>query len=204
MVPVGIPASTLEDPSRGSNTTTYLSVSSTISSLAFPSLPLAMSTGSSSSSEARTPIFPEKRRARFKRSLVITSSFFWSSPCILTSPSSPRVSLDGSWDLLTRLVMALQAVSMAPKRVVNSESSGLSMATSAMKRVRVTPVVSHTSSKTGALVLVSTSAVEKRAEVREAVLAGEKAATEVAVKRNAMAENFMFLVLSKSTLEDED
>jgi hypothetical protein len=48
--------------------------------------------------------------------------------------------------------MALQAVSMAPKRVVSSRISGLSMATSFMNRVRVTPVVSQTSSKTGTLV----------------------------------------------------
>jgi hypothetical protein len=74
-----------------------------------------------------------------------------------------------------------------------------------MKRVRVTPVVSHTSSKTGALVLVGgASAVEKRADVREAVLAGEKAATEVAVKRNAMAENFIFLVFGNCIHCDKD
>mmetsp|Transcript_6100 Transcript_6100/g.6664 ORF Transcript_6100/g.6664 Transcript_6100/m.6664 type:complete len:112 (+) Transcript_6100:1325-1660(+) len=48
--------------------------------------------------------------------------------------------------------MALHAVSTAPKRVVSSLSSGLSFATSTMKRVRVTPVVSQTSSKTGAFV----------------------------------------------------
>jgi hypothetical protein len=78
---------------------------------------------------------------------------FWSSPCTLTSPSNPKVSLDGNWDLLTKLVRALQAVSIPPKRVVNSEISGLSMATSAMNLFIVTPVVSQTSSNTGALVL---------------------------------------------------
>lgn len=41
---------------------------------------------------------------------------------------------------------------MAPNKDVSSRSSGFNMATSVMKRVKVTPVVSHTSSKTGALV----------------------------------------------------
>ena len=48
--------------------------------------------------------------------------------------------------------MALQAVSTAPKSVVNSPSSGFNMATSFMNLLNVTPVVSQTSSKTGALV----------------------------------------------------
>lgn len=39
------------------------------------------------------------------------------------------------------LEMALQAVSMPEKREGSSESSGFSIATSIMKRVRVTPVV---------------------------------------------------------------
>ena len=49
--------------------------------------------------------------------------------------------------------MALHDVSMAPYKDVSSRSSGFSMATSVIKRVKVTPVVSQTSSKTGALVL---------------------------------------------------
>ena len=61
--------------------------------------------------------------------------------------------------------MALQAVSMPEKRLGSSESSGFSIATSIMKRVSVTPVVSHTSSKTGVLrgALEAGVAVECRA-----------------------------------------
>ena len=82
----------------------------------------------------------------------------------------------------TYLAMALQAVSIAPKRVVNSVISGLSMATSVMKRFRVTPVVSQTSSKTGAFVLGSTGAelvaIPKDEAVRWAgPVSGEKPAT---------------------------
>lgn len=53
--------------------------------------------------------------------------------------------------LLTMFEMALHAVSIPEKRLGSSESSGLSIATSIMKRVKVTPVVSHTSSNTGVL-----------------------------------------------------
>ena len=87
---------------------------------------------------------------------------------------------------------------MAPKRVVNSEISGLSMATSAMNLVKVTPVVSHTSSNTGALVLVGAGAdvddsvVEKRVVVDLVnALEGANAAAVEAVKRIAIAVNFI-------------
>mmetsp|Transcript_13272 Transcript_13272/g.37358 ORF Transcript_13272/g.37358 Transcript_13272/m.37358 type:complete len:218 (-) Transcript_13272:116-769(-) len=198
MVPVGIPASTLEEPSRGSKTATYFSPSSmTISWESLVAGP-TKSTGTSSSSEAKTPRRPVKRRARFKRSLVITSSFFWSSPWTLTSPWYPKVSLEGSWDRLTKLVMALQAVSIAPKRVVNSRSSGLSMATSFMKRVKVTPVVSQTSSKTGTLVwardMVGVSTVEAWRELTPRLPAGWalNALAEDAARKIAQRENFIF------------
>jgi hypothetical protein len=63
--------------------------------------------------------------------------------------------------------MALQAVSTDPKRVVISDISGFNMATSFMNRVNVTPVVSHTSSNTGAFavgrfIVGGSEAVEKR------------------------------------------
>ena len=158
-------------------------------------------TGTSSSSEAKTPRRPVNRSALFKRSFVITSSFFWSSPWTLTSPWYPKVSLDGSWDRLTKLVMALQAVSMAPKRVVNSRSSGLSMATSFMKRVRVTPVVSQTSSNTGTLVcdraIGGVSTDEWRALTPRLPVCMElNALTEEPANRIAQTENFMFVLLS--------
>mmetsp|Transcript_1853 Transcript_1853/g.4435 ORF Transcript_1853/g.4435 Transcript_1853/m.4435 type:complete len:234 (+) Transcript_1853:744-1445(+) len=76
MVPVGIPASTLEEPSRGSKTATYFSPSSMTISWESLVAPPTKSTGTSSSSEAKTPRRPVKRSARFKRSFVITSSFF--------------------------------------------------------------------------------------------------------------------------------
>ena len=115
---------------------------------------------------------------------------FWSSPCTLTSPSNPKVSLDGNWDLLTKLVRALQAVSIPPKRVVNSEISGLSMATSAMNLFIVTPVVSQTSSNTGALVL--NRAVDDLVLVLVLVLT-ENADTddEAAQSAKAVVKNFI-------------
>lgn len=48
--------------------------------------------------------------------------------------------------------MALHAVSTAPNKVVSSRISGFNMATSFINLVKVTPVVSQTSSKTGTLV----------------------------------------------------
>ena len=101
------------------------------------------------------------------------------------------------------LVIALHAVSIPPKRVVNSESSGLSIATSDMKRVKVTPVVSHTSSNTGALVLVSigVSTAELSAEDLVKAFPGAKAAAEDADKRIANAVNFILGVqLMRSNL----
>jgi hypothetical protein len=74
MVPVGIPASTLDDPSSGSKTATYFSPSSMTISLDL-ALSGRMSIGVSSSSDARTPILPVKRRARLRISLAMTSSF---------------------------------------------------------------------------------------------------------------------------------
>mmetsp|Transcript_1063 Transcript_1063/g.1192 ORF Transcript_1063/g.1192 Transcript_1063/m.1192 type:complete len:101 (-) Transcript_1063:102-404(-) len=71
-------------------------------------------------------------------------------------PSYPSVSDEGSWERLTKLVIALHAVSTAPNKVVSSCNSGLSSATSVMNRFKVTPVVSQTSSKTGAFDLVAT------------------------------------------------
>mmetsp|Transcript_38038 Transcript_38038/g.92553 ORF Transcript_38038/g.92553 Transcript_38038/m.92553 type:complete len:201 (-) Transcript_38038:77-679(-) len=152
IVPVGIPASTLLEPSKGSKTATYFSPSSMTTSRESEVASPMRSTGTSSSSEARTPRRPVNRKARLRRSFVMTSSFFWSSPWTFTSPWYPKVSDDGSWDLLTRFDMALQAVSIAPKSVVNSRSSGFNIATSFMNLVNVTPVVSQTSSKTGTLV----------------------------------------------------
>jgi hypothetical protein len=63
-----------------------------------------------------------------------------------------------------------------------------------MKRVRVTPVVSQTSSNTGALVLVGTGAtVANKAEDWEKVLeAGAKAEAALAVTMNAKAVNLIF------------
>ena len=54
---------------------------------------------------------------------------------------------------MIKFARALHAVSMAPNKVVSSVNSGLSIVTSDMKRFKVTPVASHTSSKTGGLVL---------------------------------------------------
>mmetsp|Transcript_3051 Transcript_3051/g.6574 ORF Transcript_3051/g.6574 Transcript_3051/m.6574 type:complete len:205 (+) Transcript_3051:752-1366(+) len=188
IVPVGIPASTLEDPSKGSKTATYLLVSVKMASFSV----LTRSTGTSSSSEAKTPMRPVNRRARLRTSLVMTSSFFWSSPWMLISPWYPKVSLDGNCDRLTMLVMALQAVSIAPKRVVSSVNSGLSMATSFMYRFKVTPVVSHTSSKTGTLTLVSVAtlrAVGTDTDCCRATKALETPAKETIAR--AEIENFM-------------
>mmetsp|Transcript_2397 Transcript_2397/g.5333 ORF Transcript_2397/g.5333 Transcript_2397/m.5333 type:complete len:200 (+) Transcript_2397:509-1108(+) len=191
MVPVGIPASTFEDPSKGSKTATYLSVSEKTASLSV----LTRSTGTSSSSEAKTPMRPVNRRARLRTSLVMTSSFFWSSPWTLTSPSRPRVSLEGNCDRLTMLVMALQAVSIAPNRVTSSVNSGLSMATSFMYRFKVTPVVSQTSSKTGTLSLDSVATfkdVLTAAGLRE-TKALENPAKETITR--AEIENFMVVFI---------
>mmetsp|Transcript_18725 Transcript_18725/g.39376 ORF Transcript_18725/g.39376 Transcript_18725/m.39376 type:complete len:212 (-) Transcript_18725:102-737(-) len=204
MVPVGIPASTLEEPSRGSKTATYFSPSSMTISWESEVASPTKSTGTSSSSEANTPRRPVNRRARFKRSLVITSSFFWSSPWTLTSPWYPKVSLEGSCDRLTKFVMALQAVSIAPKRVVNSRSSGLSMATSFMKRVRVTPVVSQTSSKTGtfvfvrAMVGVSSTVARRALRPRCPAVWEVKALTDDAAKKKAQRENFIFVLINQT------
>lgn len=68
------------------------------------------------------------------------------------APWYPNVSLDGNWDRFTKFEMALQAVSIAPKSAVNSFKSGFKAPTSFIKRVNVTPVVEHTSAKTGDLV----------------------------------------------------
>mmetsp|Transcript_2394 Transcript_2394/g.5323 ORF Transcript_2394/g.5323 Transcript_2394/m.5323 type:complete len:223 (-) Transcript_2394:28-696(-) len=197
MVPVGIPASTLEEPSRGSKTATYFSPSSMTISWESLVAPPTKSTGTSSSSEAKTPRRPVKRSARFKRSFVITSSFFWSSPWMLTSPWYPKVSLEGSWDRFTKLVIALQAVSIAPKRVVNSRSSGFNIATSFMKRVKVTPVVSQTSSKTGTLVCdramdgVSTVEECRALALRLPAVRELKALAVDATMKRAQRENFI-------------
>ena len=89
---------------------------------------------------------------------------------------------------------------MAPKSVTNSVNSGLSMATSPMNLVRVTPVVSQTSSNTGALVLVSiVSGSANRVVVVVVVdwemevdsFDGAKAAPELMVANNARNESFM-------------
>mmetsp|Transcript_10355 Transcript_10355/g.15237 ORF Transcript_10355/g.15237 Transcript_10355/m.15237 type:complete len:205 (-) Transcript_10355:58-672(-) len=155
IVPVGIPASTLEDPSSGSKTTTYLSDSSITTCFDPP----ITSTGASSSSDASTPSFPVNLRARLRTLFVITSSFFWSSPWTLTFPSYPSVSDDGSWERFTKLLIALQAVSIAPNRVVSSCNSGLINDTSVIKRFKVIPVCSQTSSKTGFALVATFKAV---------------------------------------------
>jgi len=65
-----------------------------------------------------------------------------------------------------------------------------------MKRVKVTPVVSQTSSKTGALVVVVDAAASSTAE-KSLVEAGEvtdgaNAAAELMVAINANTESFIF------------
>lgn len=67
------------------------------------------------------------------------------------------------------LDIALQAVSIPENRDGNSASSGFNMATSIMKRVKVTPVVSQTSSKIGAFLVGDAGgvAVERRKVVGE-------------------------------------
>mmetsp|Transcript_1111 Transcript_1111/g.2433 ORF Transcript_1111/g.2433 Transcript_1111/m.2433 type:complete len:228 (+) Transcript_1111:710-1393(+) len=204
MVPVGMPASTLEEPSRGSKTATNFSpCSTTISGCdqeeerGLFSASAIRSTGTSSSSLAKTPSFPVNRSALLSRSFVMTSSFFWSSPWMFTAPWYPSVSLLGSCDRFTVLEMALQAVPMAPKRELSSDSSGLSMVTSSMNRVRETPVVSHTSSKTGTFIFDFAGAVgasvaargEARDEEVRGTKAGEKAAPPEAQRRSAREEN---------------
>lgn len=95
-----MPASTFEDPSRGSKTVMNFPESSTRMgelncvvtrpwSRYLSDSELVMETGVSSSSEASTAHRPEKRRAFERISLVITSSFFCSSPCTFTEPPPP-------------------------------------------------------------------------------------------------------------------
>jgi hypothetical protein len=84
------------------------------------------------------------------------------------------------------------------------------MATSFINLVKVTPVVSQTSSKTGTLVsdrvMGGTSVVEWRADDeghdREDIQGDEKASTEAPTKRQKVTENFMvfrLLCIQKNT-----
>ena len=88
MVPVGMPASTLDEPSSGSKTAVYRPVSSMRACVSYSGSPekSPTSTGVSSSSLAITPILPVKRSAFFSTSFVTTSSVFCSSPCTLMEP----------------------------------------------------------------------------------------------------------------------
>ena len=78
IVPTLTPASRLLLPSIGSHATTYRA-------LGYSSKYMTFSSSSDTSARQR----PEPRMAAIKRSLEITSSFFWSSPVVLEEPARP-------------------------------------------------------------------------------------------------------------------
>ena len=88
IVPVGMPASTFDEPSSGSKTAVYRPVSSISAVVSYAGSPAMseVSTGLSSSSEAMTPILPVKRSAFLSTPFVTMSSVFCSSPCTLIEP----------------------------------------------------------------------------------------------------------------------
>ena len=95
---------------------------------------------------------------------------------------------------------------MAPNKVVNSCNSGFNRATSAMNRFKVTPTVSQTSSKTGALgptlapfiSLVATLRAEEQDEIRKAGLVVNAETALATRKKVATTFILVFLLLSIS------
>mmetsp|Transcript_19593 Transcript_19593/g.45560 ORF Transcript_19593/g.45560 Transcript_19593/m.45560 type:complete len:265 (-) Transcript_19593:145-939(-) len=149
MVPTGIPASTLEDPSNGSKTATYrplFSMRISPEKMAFPK----MLTGLSSSSLAIVDSWPLHRSARFSTSLAMTSSFFCSSPCTLIEPPPSSRPVRPEMALVfTRLLNVLHATWSEVKMLSISSRSGFARTNSFMYRLSVTPVSVQTSSCMG-------------------------------------------------------
>mmetsp|Transcript_117525 Transcript_117525/g.332499 ORF Transcript_117525/g.332499 Transcript_117525/m.332499 type:complete len:213 (+) Transcript_117525:80-718(+) len=106
IVPTAMPASTLLLPSRGSKTQTYCPESTRPGMVSSASAP---ATGESSSSDASVTSLPVYIRAFLRTSLVMTSSFFWSSPCTLISPWNPSSSACASGALFTSFAITFEA-----------------------------------------------------------------------------------------------
>mmetsp|Transcript_1836 Transcript_1836/g.7098 ORF Transcript_1836/g.7098 Transcript_1836/m.7098 type:complete len:204 (+) Transcript_1836:1561-2172(+) len=151
IVPVGMPASTFDEPSRGSKTATYLpAVFSTRMSCSYRVVASSStSTGASSSSDASTPMRPVNRNAFLSTSFVMTSSFFCSSPWTLMFPESRYPVSPVSEDRRTRLLIVLPAVWMDENIDSSSARCGFATVASIMNRDSVIPVSEHTSVNTG-------------------------------------------------------
>mmetsp|Transcript_59504 Transcript_59504/g.138598 ORF Transcript_59504/g.138598 Transcript_59504/m.138598 type:complete len:211 (+) Transcript_59504:890-1522(+) len=109
-------------------------------------------TGASSSSDARVPSLPVYFSAFFSTSFVITSSFFWSSPCTLTSPCKPRSSTCCSGALRTRLAMTFVASRIEFMMRFSSLSTSPRFSSSIMYLANVIPVCSQTSESSSILI----------------------------------------------------
>mmetsp|Transcript_103448 Transcript_103448/g.246343 ORF Transcript_103448/g.246343 Transcript_103448/m.246343 type:complete len:225 (+) Transcript_103448:937-1611(+) len=145
IVPTAMPASTLLLPSRGSNTHTYFPVSeSTVPAAVVSKVSIWAFTGISSSSEAMVPSFPVYRSAFFSTSLVMTSSFFWSSPWTFTAPSRPSSSACARGAVFTSFEITLVASRMEFITDRMSVSTTPCLLASIMYRFSVTPVCSQT------------------------------------------------------------
>mmetsp|Transcript_13972 Transcript_13972/g.30864 ORF Transcript_13972/g.30864 Transcript_13972/m.30864 type:complete len:200 (+) Transcript_13972:1407-2006(+) len=135
IVPVGRPLSTFEDPSRGSKTAANSPEKALLSTTS------EHKQGSSSSSEAMMLIFWLQHRACFIIEFAMTSSFFWSSPWMLTlfppvveAWCPPKLSVD---ILLMSLLISLQADSMLHRMGYRDSSSGCLQSSTCMKRLNV-------------------------------------------------------------------
>mmetsp|Transcript_69619 Transcript_69619/g.175377 ORF Transcript_69619/g.175377 Transcript_69619/m.175377 type:complete len:209 (-) Transcript_69619:206-832(-) len=176
-----MPASTLLLPSSGSKTQTYLPVSAKVSeSTGSASLALVPITGASSSSEASVPSLPVYCSAALKTSFVMTSNFFWSSPCTLTSPSSPSSSACLNGAVLTSFEMTFDASRMELKTEARSLSMTPRLVDSMRYLLSVMPVCSQTSEKSSGLTRLALCATAARRRRDPAAVPSALPATAIA------------------------
>mmetsp|Transcript_27913 Transcript_27913/g.70004 ORF Transcript_27913/g.70004 Transcript_27913/m.70004 type:complete len:200 (-) Transcript_27913:85-684(-) len=125
MVPMETLASTLEEPSSGSNAQQYLAF-----------LFSSMRMGCSSSSDTITDTVVERFRLMIMASLQMTSNLSWFSPCTFCTPWAPNRLKSPAHRTLEE--MYLDAISMACRRMESSPvASGWCFSSFKMKCVRV-------------------------------------------------------------------